>query len=185
MGYSLAEAFAEQGAQVDLVSGPVQITTGNRRITIHPVGSAAEMDQMTSGLFRDMDIIVFAAAVADYRPASQLDSKIRRTGGELILKLVPTEDISARIGRQRLDGQILVGFALESENGESNAARKLSDKNLDLIILNHLNDPGAGFNVDTNRIIIIGRNNIRKDFELKSKQDVAKDIVDEIFNLMI
>jgi len=185
MGYALAKTFAEEGAAVELVSGPVHIDLGIPGVKIYPVVSAQEMNQKASALFPDMDIVVFAAAVADYKPVNQWSSKIKRTGDELVLTLTPTEDIAAKLGRQRLKGQILVGFALESENGVTNASRKLSEKNLDLIVLNRLNDPGAGFNVDTNKIIIIGKGNNQKDFELKSKHDVAKDIVDEIFNLMI
>jgi phosphopantothenoylcysteine decarboxylase/phosphopantothenate--cysteine ligase len=185
MGYALAKTFAEEGASVELVSGPVHVGLENPGVKIHPVVSAEAMNQKASALFPDMDIIVFAAAVADYTPVNQLASKIKRTGDDLVITLIPTEDIAAKLGRQQLQGQILVGFALESENAETNASRKLSDKNLDLIVLNRLNDPGAGFNVDTNKIIIIGKDNNQKDFELKSKHDAAKDIVDEIFNLMI
>ncbi|MFA5816457.1 MAG: bifunctional phosphopantothenoylcysteine decarboxylase/phosphopantothenate--cysteine ligase CoaBC [Bacteroidales bacterium] len=185
MGYALAKTFAEEGAAVELVSGPVHIDLGIPGVKIHPIVSAEEMNQKASTLFPDMDIIVFAAAVADYKPVNQLASKIKRTGDELVLTLIPTEDIAAKLGHQRLKGQILVGFALESENALTNASRKLSDKNLDLIVLNRLNDPGAGFDLDTNKIIIIGKDNNQKDFELKSKNNVAKDIVDEIFNLMI
>jgi len=185
MGYALAKTFAEEGASVELVSGPVNIGLENPRVKIHPIVSAEEMNQTASALFPDMDIVVFAAAVADYKPVNQLAAKIKRNEDELVLTLIPTEDIAAQLGRKRLKGQILVGFALESENALTNASRKLSDKNLDLIVLNRLNDPGAGFNVDTNKIIIIGKDNNQKEFELKSKDDVAKDIVDEIYNLMI
>ena len=157
----------------------------NPAVKIHQVVSADEMNRMASTLFPDMDIIVFAAAVADYKPVNPLASKIKRTADDLVLKLAPTEDIAAKLGRQRLKGQILVGFALESENAVANAFRKLADKKLDLIVLNRLSDPGAGFNVDTNKVIIIGKDNNQQDFELKSKDQVARDIVDEIFNLMI
>lgn len=185
MGYALAKTFAEEGASVELVSGPVHVGLENPGVKIHQIVSAEEMNQMASALFPDMDVVVFAAAVADYKPLNPLNSKIKRTGDELVITLIPTEDIAAKLGRQRSKGQILVGFALESDNPLANASRKLSDKNLDMIVLNRLNDPGAGFNVDTNKIIIIGKGNNQKVFELKSKDDVAKDIVDEIFNLMI
>ncbi|MFA6483748.1 MAG: bifunctional phosphopantothenoylcysteine decarboxylase/phosphopantothenate--cysteine ligase CoaBC [Bacteroidales bacterium] len=184
MGYALAKAFAEEGAKVELVSGPVNLTLNHPSVHIHPVISAAEMNLAASEQFPAMDIAIFAAAVADYRPENQSDSKLKRTGGNLSLILVPNEDIAAKLGHQRSQNQLLIGFALESENGISNAGKKLKDKNLDLIILNQLSDVGAGFNVDTNKIIIVGKDNIRKDFELKSKDDVAKDIVDEIFKLM-
>lgn len=185
MGYSLAKAFADEGALVDLVSGPVHVSLENPGVKIHRVVSAEEMNHQAGTLFPEMDIVVFAAAVADYKPASQRPSKIKRTGDELTLTLVPTVDIAASLGRQKRPGQILAGFALESGNAIANATAKLYNKNLDLIVLNSLDEPGAGFNVDTNRIIIIGKDNNRKDFELKSKQDVAKDIVNEICNLMI
>lgn len=185
MGYALAREFAEEGALVDLVSGPVPITMEHPAITIHPVVAADEMNHQATALFAEMDIAIFAAAVADYKPVNISDSKIKRTGEDLILTLTPNDDIAAQLGSKKTRNQILVGFALESENGEVNASRKLKVKNLDLIVLNKLNDPGAGFNVDTNKIIILGKDNNRKDFELKSKSDVAKDIVDEIFNLMI
>lgn len=185
MGYALANAFAGQGASVELVSGPVRLILESPGVKIHPVVSAGEMNQVASALFPEMDIVVFAAAVADYKPLNELPAKIKRTGDDLVLTLVPTEDIAAKLGSQRLKGQVLAGFALESDNAEKNAARKLIDKNLDLIVLNRLNDTGAGFDVDTNKIIIIGKDNNRKEYELKSKQEVAKDIVDEIFNLMI
>ncbi len=185
MGYAIANAFAVEGAVVDLISGPVSITTNHPGINIHKVTSAAEMSEKAGKLFPKTDIAVFAAAVADYKPETSSKNKIKRTGDGLTLTLVPTEDIAAKLGHQRTAGQILVGFALESQNGEINAAKKLAGKNLDLIVLNNANEPGAGFNVDTNRIIMIGKDNIRKEFELKSKDDVAKDIVDEIFNLTI
>lgn len=185
MGFALALAFAKEGAEVELVSGPVQIRPGNPAVNIHQVVSAEEMNLKASSLFPDMDIIIFAAAVADFKPESPATSKIKRTGDKLILTLVPTEDIAAKLGRLRSEQQILVGFALESDNEVNNAFDKLARKNLDLIVLNRLNEPGAGFNVDTNKIIILGRDNKQKKFELKSKDDVAKDIADEIFNLMI
>ena len=185
MGYALAKTFADEGASVELISGPVNLNLENPAVNTHRVVSADEMNQVAGILFPDMDIIVFAAAVADYKPVNPLASKIKRTGDELVLTLAPTEDIAARLGRHRLKGQILVGFALESEDAVANASKKLADKNLDLIVLNRLSDPGAGFNVDTNKVIIIGKDNNQKDFELKSKDRVARDIVDEIYNLMI
>lgn len=185
MGYALAENFAGQGANVELVSGPVQLEIDHPGIKIHRVISAQQMNEEASALFPLMDIVVFAAAVADYKPVTQLASKMKRTGEAMTLTLAPTEDIAAKLGKQRLKGQILAGFALESENAEINASRKLAEKNLDLIVLNRINEQGAGFNVDTNRIIIFRKDNIRKDFELKSKHDVANDILEEIYNMMI
>ncbi len=185
MGYAIAKRFAEEGAYVDLVSGPVHLEITHPGVRIHKVTSAEQMNQEASSLFSRANIAIFAAAVADYRPVNQQDFKIKRTGMDLNITLTPTDDIAAKLGRQRHEQQILVGFALESDNAESNAIKKLTEKNLDLIILNRLGDPGAGFNVDTNKIIIIGKDNNRRVFELKSKDDVAKDIADEIYNLMI
>ncbi|MDD4644588.1 MAG: bifunctional phosphopantothenoylcysteine decarboxylase/phosphopantothenate--cysteine ligase CoaBC [Bacteroidales bacterium] len=184
MGYALAKTFADEGACVDLVSGPVNLNFTHKNVTIHPVVSAGEMDQQASALFPSADIVVFAAAVADYRPVRQENSKIKRTGENLTITLTPNTDIAAKLGGQRKCGQILIGFALESDNALANASKKLAAKNLDFIVLNQLNDPGSGFDVDTNRIIIIGKDNNQKKFELKSKQDVATDIADEIYNLM-
>jgi phosphopantothenoylcysteine decarboxylase/phosphopantothenate--cysteine ligase len=167
------------------VSGPVHLNLSNPGVKIHKVVTAEEMNHSASALFPEMDIVVFAAAVADYKPATESPSKIKRTRDEMKLTLTPTGDIAGKLGRQRTSGQILVGFALETENAENNAAKKLIEKNLDFIVLNRLHDNGAGFNVDTNKIIIIDKDNNQKNFELKSKDDVAKDIVDEIYNLMI
>ena len=185
MGYAIAAAFASEGAAVELVSGPVAISLHDPAVNIHKVISAEEMNLSASALFPEMDIVVFVAAVADYRPEHQLASKLKRNVNTILLNLEPNEDIAGKLGRQRSGNQILVGFALETENGVTNALKKLADKNLDMIVLNRLNDPGAGFDVDTNKIIIIGKDNNQKKFELKSKDDVAKDIIDEIFNLMI
>ena len=183
MGYAIARAFAEEGARVDLVSGPVSISLDVPGVTIHRVTSADEMNRKAGEVFPHSDIAVFAAAVADYTPEELHQAKLKRVGEKMALNLVATEDIAARLGRQKSDRQLLIGFALETEQGLENAARKLEQKNLDLIVLNRLGDPGAGFHLDTNKIIILGKNNKRTDFELKSKDDVAADILDEIFNL--
>jgi phosphopantothenoylcysteine decarboxylase / phosphopantothenate---cysteine ligase len=185
MGYAIARRFAAEGAIVQLVSGPVHQELDHPLVSIHKVTSAEQMNQEASTHFPKADIAIFAAAVADYRPVSRQETKMKRTGVDLSIRLTPNDDIAAKLGRQRSGKQILVGFALESGNDGINAFKKLTEKNLDLIILNRLGDPGAGFNVDTNKIIIIGKDNNRRDFELKSKDDVAKDIADEIFNLMI
>jgi len=185
MGYALAKSFALQGAQVELVSGPVQIDLKHPGVNIHSVVSAGNMNSVSSAIFPEMDIVIFAAAVADYKPSLSYESKLKRTGDELILALEPTVDIAAKLGKLRSKSQILVGFALETDNGLENAIKKLEQKNLDLIVLNRLGDPGAGFNVDTNKVIIIGKDNNQKFFELKTKADVAEDIVNEIYNLML
>jgi phosphopantothenoylcysteine decarboxylase/phosphopantothenate--cysteine ligase len=185
MGYAIARAFAEEGALVELVTGPVNLTLVTPGVTIHPVVSAEEMNSKAGELFIHSDIAVFAAAVADFTPEKRHDAKLKRLGSTLQLNLVATVDIAARLGRMKTPGQLLVGFALETDNAEANAARKLEEKGLDLIVLNRLGDPGAGFHLDTNKIIILGKNNNRTDFELKSKDDVAADIIDEIYKLQI
>jgi len=183
MGYALAEVLAGEGARIELVSGPVSIRTVHPSIKIHQVESAAEMASRVSELQSGMDILIFAAAVADFTPKNPAEKKIKRTGESLNLELVPTSDIAASAGGRRQPGQILVGFALETEEGEINALKKLQTKNLDLIVLNQLGEPGTGFHTDTNKITLFGKDNKRQDFQLKTKTEVAADIADAIFNL--
>ncbi|MFO7617977.1 MAG: bifunctional phosphopantothenoylcysteine decarboxylase/phosphopantothenate--cysteine ligase CoaBC [Bacteroidales bacterium] len=184
MGYALARAFANQGASVDLISGPVALKAVHPGIRVTRVTSAAEMNQAAITLFPDTAIAVMAAAVADYAPATPEDKKIKRTPSDLSITLKPTLDIAAGLGRVKKEGQVLIGFALETDNEEVNAVNKLVSKNLDLIVLNRLTEAGAGFGTDTNRITIFGRGNKRSDFELKPKEVVAEDIVEEVFNLI-
>lgn len=181
MGYSIARIFAGQGAKVDLVSGPVGEKADHPNITIYPVVSAAQMFERAKELFPQSDISIFAAAVADFTPAEPESKKIKRTGLEHNLRLVPTTDIAATLGILRRPGQILVGFALETDEEEGNALRKLELKNLDLIVLNSLKSMGSGFGTDTNQVTIFRKDNKRKDFELKAKDKVAEDIADEVF----
>jgi phosphopantothenoylcysteine decarboxylase/phosphopantothenate--cysteine ligase len=142
------------------------------------------MAKVAESLVPEADIMVFAAAVADFTPVNPSDHKIKRTGDALNITLSPTRDIAAWAGKNRKPGQILAGFALETDNAEENAYKKLISKNLDLIILNRAGERGAGFGVDTNKISIIGKDNKRMDFELKSKDQVALDITDTVFKLM-
>lgn len=183
MGYAIAEAFADQGADVELISGPVAVTTVHPSVRVHRVATAEEMALVTESLSPDADILVFAAAVADFTPIRPSDHKIKRTGDMLNLTLAPTRDIAAWAGKSRKPGQFLVGFALETDNAEENAYKKLVSKNLDLIILNRAGETGAGFGGDTNRISIIGKDNKPMDFELKAKGEVARDITDVVYNL--
>ncbi len=184
MGYAIAEELARQGAKVSLVSGPVKITAQHPGIEVIKVISALEMYQQCIRLFPATDGAVMAAAVADFMPDYSSGQKIKRGDTELQIKLVPTKDIAASLGKMKTEKQVLVGFALETNDELANAQRKLQKKNLDFIVLNSLNDPGAGFETDTNKITIVDKYNNQQDFQLKSKAEVAKDIVLQITGLM-
>lgn len=177
MGYAIAEELANIGAEVHLVSGPVHISTQNPKITLYKVESALEMLEVCTKLFTDCDIAIMAAAVADYRPENYEGSKIKKTSDELVLKLVKNPDILATLGSKKKQGQILIGFALETNNELANAKEKLIRKNADAIVLNSLNDSGAGFSHQTNKITIILQKDIIFEYPLKDKQLVAKDII--------
>lgn len=181
MGITIAQELAERGAEVNLIIGPssINIPGGINAIKII---SANEMYEATFKFFNKSDIIVMAAAVADYMPETPAKEKIKKHDGGLILKLEKTKDILAKAGELKTKDQILVGFALETENGKENAMKKLSMKNADLIVLNSLNDEGAGFGYSTNKISIFGRNGVEHLFEKKLKEDVAADIVNAIIN---
>ena len=182
MGYALAEACAERGAEVTLVSGPV-----NREV-IHPnikrinVESAAEMYQAAVKNYEDADAGILCAAVADFTPEVTAEQKIKREKDDLILRLKPTQDIAAALGKQKRPEQRLVGFALETNDEVSHAQDKLKRKNFDFIVLNSLNDKGAGFRCDTNKIAIIDRDGITT-YPLKPKTEVATDIIDKLVTL--
>lgn len=182
MGYALAEACAERGAKVTLVSGPV-----NREV-IHPnikrinVESAAEMYQAAVENYEDADAGILCAAVADFTPEVTAEQKIKREKDDLILRLKPTQDIAAALGKQKRPEQRLVGFALETNDEVSHAQDKLKRKNFDFIVLNSLNDKGAGFRCDTNKIAIIDRDGITA-YPLKPKTEVATDIIDKLVTL--
>ncbi|MCY1719305.1 bifunctional phosphopantothenoylcysteine decarboxylase/phosphopantothenate--cysteine ligase CoaBC [Prolixibacteraceae bacterium Z1-6] len=180
MGYAIAEELAEQGAKVTLVSGPVSVSTKNKNINIVPVESASEMYAESVAVFSTCDGAIMCAAVADFTPVHKEVEKTKRGNKNWSIELEPTKDIAAELGRLKTKNQLLVGFALETNNELENAQKKLLKKNLDLIVLNSLNDKGAGFGVDTNKITIIDRNNNQQNFELKSKEEVAKDIIDKI-----
>ena len=176
MGYALAAAFAKAGAEVTLVSGPVslEVPRGVKRIS---VVSAGEMYSAALPLFGKSDIAVAAAAVADYTPESPASSKMKKMDTALNIALKPTKDLLKAMGAQKKDGQVLVGFALETDDAEANALAKLKAKNCDLIVLNSLRDEGAGFAHDTNKVSLLTGNKSLH-LELKSKTEVATDIVD-------
>ena len=180
MGYALAEACAKQGAEVTLVSGPVMLQTKHPAIRRIDVESAQEMYNAATTHFPQADIAILSAAVADFTPETTADKKIKRKGDELVLNLRPTQDIAAALGAIKNENQLLVGFALETDNEVQNAQDKMKRKNFDFIVLNSLQDKGAGFRVDTNKITIIDRQQGTTAYETKSKQEVAEDIVEYI-----
>lgn len=178
MGFALAEECAERGAEVVLIAGPVSLKTTHSNIRRIDVESAEQMYQAATTEFTDSDAAILCAAVADYRPKEQADNKIKRKeGSSLTLELIPNKDIAASLGKTKKEGQTLIGFALETNNEEQNALDKITKKNLDYIVLNSLNDNGAGFQHDTNKIAILNKNGLRTNFELKNKKEVAKDII--------
>ena len=179
MGFAIAESLANCGAKVNLITGPTNQHTSHPGISVKRILSAEDMYNACVELFPKTDIAVLAAAVADYKPTVVADQKIKKKDENLVLELTKTRDIAASLGKLKHNGQVIVGFALETEHEQSNAVKKLETKNFDLIVLNSLNDSGAGFGHDTNKISIIDRKNIRS-FELKNKKEVAHDIVSAI-----
>ena len=180
MGYAIAKECADRGADVQLVSGPTHLSISHPLITLIKVESADEMYRSATEIFPSCDAAVLSAAVADFTPETKAGSKIKREKGAQILELKPTQDIAATLGRMKSDRQILAGFALETDNEQANAQHKLEKKNLEFIVLNSLRDEGAGFNYDTNKVSIISRDGKKEDFPLKSKADVAADIVNKL-----
>ncbi len=175
MGAALSEAFKNAGAEVLVISGPSQYVPKNVEVT--NVNSATEMLAAAEEKYKDCDIAVFAAAVADYRPADPSSEKIKKNENSLEINLVKNPDIAYELG-QKKNGQFNIGFALETNKEETHAKEKLQKKNFDLIVLNSLNDSGAGFKKDTNKVTFFDKNNKEIKFELKSKKEVAADIVD-------
>ena len=184
MGFALAEECAKRGAEVELVCGPVsaQMQAGNPRIHRTDVESAQQMCDACTRLYPTMDSAILCAAVADFTPTVVANEKIKRTGDEMVIHLRPNPDIAATLGQMKRQGQTLVGFALETNDEETNAQAKLKKKNFDFIVLNSLKNEGAGFRTDTNQITIITQQG-KTDYPLKSKADVAKDIIDQLVQL--
>jgi phosphopantothenoylcysteine decarboxylase / phosphopantothenate---cysteine ligase len=180
MGFAIAEELASQGASVDLVTGPTHQHTNHPGVSVKHVTSADQMFEVCSALFPSTDIAVLAAAVADYKPEFVAEQKIKKNGESLTLQLTRTPDIAASLGKLKRNGQVIVGFALETEQEQANALKKLDSKNFDLIVLNSLNDKGAGFGHDTNKISILTRERAVRNFDLKNKKEVARDIVNAI-----
>jgi phosphopantothenoylcysteine decarboxylase/phosphopantothenate--cysteine ligase len=179
MGYALAGCFAEAGATVYLISGPTHLQLHHPAVHLISVMTAEEMYRAALPFADKVDVMVFAAAVADYRPREVSPVKLKKNEEHLSLELVRNIDIAAALGKAKKPGQVAVGFALETHNEAENARAKLLKKNLDLIVLNSLREEGAGFKHDTNKIAILDRDKIIH-FELKAKTEVARDIVEEI-----
>jgi len=180
MGYALAEELATRGANVTLVSGPTSLDVNHPNITKVNVVSASQMYDESVKVFPITNGAIMCAAVADYRPDSYSDEKIKRKGDNLTINLTPNKDIAAELGKIKTSTQILVGFALETNEEEQNSIKKLKSKNLDFIVLNSLRNKGAGFNHDTNKISIIFKNEKVEHYDLKSKAEVSRDIVNQL-----
>ena len=183
MGFELAAAAHAAGAQVTLISGPTHLENPNEDIKIIRVQSAVEMYNAATDHFSEVDIAIASAAVSDYRPKISASQKIKKSAETMELQLVKNPDILASLGELKKH-QLLVGFALETENEEENASGKLKRKNLDFIVLNSLNDSGAGFKSETNKVKILFKDEKVKAFPLKSKREVAQDILNEIILLL-
>jgi phosphopantothenoylcysteine decarboxylase / phosphopantothenate---cysteine ligase len=183
MGYAIAEELAARGANVSLISGPVAFDRPLPGVNVVKVMTAEEMYESCINE-NDYDIAVLAAAVADYTPVTVSDTKIKKTEAGLNLSLKKTKDILKTLGTNKKENQVLVGFALETDNEQENATKKLKDKNADMLILNSLNDEGAGFGYDTNKVTFFFRNGDKKEVALKSKKLLAKDIIDAITELL-
>ena len=184
MGIALAEAASSRGADVTLILGPTHLRPTDNRVKVINVESSGEMASECESNFKDADVTILSAAVTDFRPVKTSEIKIKRSTKYLQLDLEPTVDIAGLLGSVKHDNQILVGFALETDNEEINARDKLIRKNFDLIVLNSLADKGAGFGHDTNRVTLIDKSNNIDKFELKSKAEVAGDILDKIESLL-
>jgi phosphopantothenoylcysteine decarboxylase/phosphopantothenate--cysteine ligase len=183
MGIAVAEAAAKAGALVELILGPTHLRPQHPNIQLHRVESAEEMHREALACFPDCQAAVLAAAVADYRPKERSAHKIKKSGDQLHLELVRTPDIAASLGQQKTQ-QIIVGFAMETQNEKENALRKLTAKNMDFIVLNSLREEGAGFQHDTNKVRFIFKDQSEKNFELKLKSEVAEDIIQELIALI-
>jgi phosphopantothenoylcysteine decarboxylase/phosphopantothenate--cysteine ligase len=184
MGIAIADAAADYGASVELVLGPVNISPGSSEIKIIRVTTADSMASECISRFPECDIAILSAAVADFTPQESSSRKIKKNGGGLTLRLKPTMDIASELGKLKRPSQIVAGFALETDNELESAKEKLIRKKLDFIVLNSLNEKGAGFELPTNRVTIIDRNNNIDKFELKSKEEVARDILDKIVSML-
>ena len=185
MGIAIADEFAAKGAEVTLVCGPTTIKSKNSLVDRIDVKSAKDMFDSCKQMQSEIDIVVMAAAVADYTPSNFSLEKVKKTDGDLKLELKRTTDILKYLGDNKLDKQILVGFAMETQNEIENAALKVKNKRADFIVLNSLNEKGAGFQEDTNKVTFVYNNQKVESFELKSKLNVAKDIANKVHELIV
>ncbi|HEX5113300.1 MAG TPA: bifunctional phosphopantothenoylcysteine decarboxylase/phosphopantothenate--cysteine ligase CoaBC [Saprospiraceae bacterium] len=183
MGVAIAEAFSKRGASVELVLGPGSVEPYDEKINITHITTADEMLKACITLFPKADVTVLAAAVADYKPEKMADEKIKKSSAELHLRLVSTPDIASTLGKQKRADQVLIGFALETQDGETHAREKMEKKNMDMIVLNNPREAGAGFGHDTNKVTFLFPDNTLQRFELKSKTEVAQDIAEAAFKL--
>jgi phosphopantothenoylcysteine decarboxylase/phosphopantothenate--cysteine ligase len=186
MGFALAEACARRGAEVTLIAGPVSSQLSplaSQLIKRIDVESCEDMYQAATTSFSEQDAAILCAAVADFQPETMAEQKIKREKDDLVIRLKPTHDIAAALGRMKTERQVMVGFALETNDEEANAQRKLEKKNLDFIVLNSLQNKGTCFRSDENQISIITRTG-QQDYERKPKQEVASDIIDELSKLL-
>lgn len=184
MGYAIATQLAERGAEVTLVSGPVSLTLDHPGVNILKVNTAAQMADACLEAFPACDAAIMSAAVADYTPLKAEAQKIKKAGADLVIQLKPTTDILAGMGKLKKGNQLLVGFALETENEFVNASIKLKNKNLDLIVLNSLNDKGAGFGTDTNKVTLISADGSTVQTPLLSKTEIAAVVVDKVAGML-
>ena len=183
MGIALADALADAGMEVELVLGPSHLKPRNASVQVVKVESAQQMFDACTSRADTVDIAILAAAVADYRPEQTAPQKMKKNGKSLTLELVQTPDILKELGRTKRPGTTLVGFALETDNEVVNARKKLESKNADLIVLNSMNDAGAGFGTDTNKVTLIGRNGLELSIPMAGKAEVAKTIVEFIIDM--
>jgi phosphopantothenoylcysteine decarboxylase/phosphopantothenate--cysteine ligase len=180
MGFALAEEAVQRGAEVLMVKGPTSAPFKNAAVQVIEIQTAAEMYNAVDTNIAGYDIIIYAAAVADYTPKHIAENKIKKNDSEFSLELVKTKDIAFEMGKKKSATQFSVGFALETNNEEAHALSKLNKKNLDMIVLNSLRDPGAGFQLDTNKISILDKQGNVVKFDTKSKTETAKDILDYV-----
>ena len=185
MGYAIAEHFLKQGAEVILVSGPVSTKLDHPKLRLIKVNTALEMDLACCRYYEQIDVAIFAAAVADYRPESISDHKIKKDSSSFTIRMIKNVDIAFEFGKVKSVNQLSVGFALETNDELKHAIGKLNKKNFDMIILNSMNDDQAGFGFDTNKISIIKKDLTKTDYPLKDKSEVATDIVNEIAGLLL
>jgi phosphopantothenoylcysteine decarboxylase / phosphopantothenate---cysteine ligase len=184
MGYAIAEQFLQQGAEVFLVSGPVSLQLQHPRLKLVQVNSASEMYLACCQFFEQVDIALFAAAVADYRPSTIAEQKIKKDESSFVITMVKNIDIAYEFGQIKTINQLSIGFALETNDEFSHAIGKLNKKNFDMVVLNSMNDTNATFGHDTNKVTIIKNDFTQTSYSLKSKKEVAKDIVVEVADLV-